>query len=52
MNDKKDDKKPVQDNVQAVPRPKRPNETGSITVEGHIRIFDPKTKDVYVEKRA
>jgi len=31
---------------------KNPNETGSISVEGHIRIFDPKTKEVIVEKRA
>lgn len=36
-------------NTQA---PKRPNDTGSISVEGHVRIFDPKTKEVYVEKRA
>lgn len=36
-------------NTQAT---KRPNETGSISVEGHVRIFDPKTKEVYVEKRA
>jgi hypothetical protein len=32
--------------------PKRPNETGSISVQGHIRIFDPATKEVFVEKRA
>jgi hypothetical protein len=31
---------------------KKPNETGSISVEGHVRIFDPKTKEVLVEKRA
>ena len=31
---------------------KRPNETGSISVEGFVRIFDPKTKETYVEKRA
>jgi len=30
----------------------KPQETGSISVEGHIRIFDPKTKEVIVEKRA
>ena len=34
------------------PAPKRPNETGSISVEGHVRIFDPKTKETFVEKRA
>ena len=32
--------------------PKRPNDTGSISVEGHVRIFDPKTKETFVEKRA
>jgi len=32
--------------------PKRPNDTGSISVEGFIRIFDPATKKVFVEKRA
>lgn len=31
---------------------KRPNETGSISVEGFVKIFDPKTKEVFVEKRA
>lgn len=36
----------------AVPAPKRPNDTGSISVEGHVRIFDPKTKETFVEKRA
>jgi hypothetical protein len=32
--------------------PKRPNETGSISVEGFIKIFDPATKETFVEKRA
>ncbi len=32
--------------------PKKPNDTGSISVEGFVRIFDPETKEVYVEKRA
>lgn len=36
----------------AKPVPKRPNETGSISVEGFIKIFDPKTKETFVEKRA
>jgi hypothetical protein len=34
------------------PAPKKPNDTGSISVEGFVRIFDPKTKEVFVEKRA
>ena len=31
---------------------KSPNETGSISVEGFVKIFDPKSKEVFVEKRA
>lgn len=31
---------------------KRPNETGSISVEGFVKIFDPNTKEKFVEKRA
>jgi hypothetical protein len=31
---------------------KRPNETGSISVEGFVKIFDPKTQETFVEKRA
>jgi hypothetical protein len=31
---------------------KKPNETGSISVQGFIKIFDPVTKKVFVEKRA
>jgi hypothetical protein len=40
-------KQPVQQ-----PAPKKPNDTGSISVEGFVRIFDPATKEVFVEKRA
>lgn len=31
---------------------KRPNETGSISVTGFVRIFDPNTKEKFVEQRA
>jgi hypothetical protein len=34
------------------PTPKPANDTGSISVEGFIRIFDPNTKEKFVEKRA
>jgi len=37
---------------QVKPAKKRPNETGSISVEGFIKIFDPATKETFVEKRA
>jgi hypothetical protein len=31
---------------------RRPNEAGAFHVQAHIKIFDPATKKVYVEKRA
>jgi hypothetical protein len=36
----------------AIPVPKKPNETGSISVQGFVKIFDPATRQVFVEKRA
>jgi hypothetical protein len=36
----------------ATSKPKRPNETSAISVEGFVKIFDPKTKETFVEKRA
>ena len=30
----------------------KPNETGSVYVESFVKIHDPNTKEVYVEKRA
>jgi len=41
---------PTQQNVNN--NQKRPNETGSVRVEGFVRIFDPKTQQTFVEKRA
>lgn len=37
---------------QQVKPQKKPNEVSPIKVEDHVRIFDPNTKQVYVEKRA
>ena len=42
-------KQPVPTNT---PAQKRPNETGSIHVEGFVKIFDPASKETFVEKRA
>jgi hypothetical protein len=48
----------TQNNAPKQPEPavksaaKRPNETGSISVEGFVKIFDPNTKEKFVEKRA
>lgn len=33
-------------------KPAKPNETGSVHVEGFVKIFDPKTQETFVEKRA
>jgi hypothetical protein len=43
---------PTQSNSAPTPVAKRPNETGSISVQGFVKIFDPATKQVFVEKRA
>jgi hypothetical protein len=43
---------PKQSTPEITPQPRRPNETGSISVQGFVRIFDPASKQVYVEKRA
>ena len=34
------------------PAPKPANDTGSIHVEGFVKIFDPNTKEKFVEQRA
>lgn len=31
---------------------RKPNEKGNVTVQAHMKIFDPQTKQVYVEGRA
>lgn len=37
--------KPVETSEQ------KPNETGGVHFEGHIKIFDPETKEVFIDKR-
>lgn len=32
--------------------PSRPNESGTLHIDAHVRIFDPNTLEVIVEKRA
>ena len=51
MNQNNDDKA-KNNEVAQQPQPKKPNDTGSISVEGFVRIFDPNTKEKFVEKRA
>lgn len=34
-----------------VPTPAKPNESGNVSVQGHIKIYDPETKEVFINKR-
>ena len=44
---------PIKPAVPApAPRATKPNENGSISVQAHMRIYDPKTQKTYVEGRA
>ena len=50
MNDKLE---PVTKTESTVPKkPARPNENGALHIEGFVKIFDPNTQEVIVEKRA
>ena len=52
MNQDNNTVQPSNNDAQKPAQAKRPNETGSISVEGFVRIFDPNTKEKFVEKRA
>lgn len=43
-SDKTDENKKIE--------PKKPNEFGGVHFSSHIKIYDPNTKEVYVQKRA
>jgi hypothetical protein len=38
-------------NQQNTPPVAKPNEQGTVGVQGHIKIFDPETKEVFIDKR-
>jgi len=50
MNDKSQSATSTQSAVTT--QPTRPNENGALHVEGFVKIFDPNTQEVIVEKRA
>lgn len=50
MNDKSA-QQPTPESVQKKPQA-RPNERAGFAVMGHVKIFDPNTKEVIVETRA
>jgi hypothetical protein len=47
MINKSIDKKSEKDKVE-----KKPNESAGLYFSSHIKIFDPNTKEVFVQKRA
>jgi hypothetical protein len=49
MTNTQSNKQPVS---AAQQKPARPNEKGSISVQAHMRIFDPATQKTFVEGRA
>ena len=36
----------------SAPQARTPNDAGTVVVQAHMKIFDPQTKQVYVEGRA
>ena len=38
-------------NMKTLPKDIKPIEKGAISIQGHIKIFDPKTKEIFVDKR-
>jgi hypothetical protein len=54
MNDKAINKNmttKLEENLMNTPVKKQPDERGGVHVQGHIKIFDPETKEVFVDKR-
>ena len=49
MEDKKDTN--MTENQPQQPVNSQPNEQGNLHIQGHIKIFDPQTKEVFVDKR-
>lgn len=47
LTTKNNEEKPV----KSKPVVTKPNENGSVAVSGHIKIFDPNSKEVFVDKR-
>ena len=38
-------------NLPTTPTPSKPNEASGVSVQGHIKIYDPVTKEVFINKR-
>jgi hypothetical protein len=51
MMEQKEIKMPKNQDQAAQNTQSRPNETGGFSFEGHIKIHDPETKEIFVDKR-
>jgi hypothetical protein len=49
MEDSKDNN--MTENQLQTPQKTQPDEQGSLHIQGHIKIFDPETQEVYIDKR-
>lgn len=45
----KPNEKPV---TNAQPAARKPNDSGTVVIQAHMKIYDPVTKQIYVEGRA
>lgn len=44
--------KSIPDDKKTASQPKKPNENNGVYLSSHVKIYDPNTKEVYVQKRA
>ncbi len=51
MMESKENKMPENQETNTQNKAARPNEVGGFHFEGHIKIFDPETKEVFIDKR-
>ena len=51
MMESKENKMPENQTNNTQAQQTRPNEVGGVHFEGHIKIFDPETKEVFIDKR-
>jgi hypothetical protein len=47
-----DTKSMTPDSIMSMPKNTVPNEQAGFAVEGFVKIFDPKTQEIFVEIRA
>ena len=51
-NNKKEKKEKKEKKAKKAKKANTLNEAGAVCVEGHIKIFDPNTEEVFVNKRS